>query len=311
MLKRRDNAPEVAAEGQEAVSNLRRAPEGPGALNDDASAVPRWLLALVGFFGVLVAAAAAWAIELASTFYDTPAASLPPYRAEVFRSLLAFLTVGVGGAGLTFMFRLFEERRAANAALERHQHEIRELSKQKRIEQEVRDIAGIREFSLEVLSAYNSVKAVRRLMRAAIDPEWRSANRLFLIPDGEYRHLFSRLVDAQLELERLKKRTDLEVLLLKHFGWKDELRANLKSCESYIAEVIRDYEFHRHSLRDDGLWELDVNSFTFAFIYSDEYSRAFYQEPMTIEDGKNARTKFFAKMSELEDKAIKILSSEF
>jgi hypothetical protein len=267
---------------------------------------------------LLVLAAVLPATWLAFHYWGAAGAQVPPIQLELFKGLAQFVSIGFVGTIVAGVLRRVEERRAMEEKKLQDQKQAAEEANRKAREmadrvleeerrsavavleaqavQRTRDFEFIREVSYDILDAYNEIKLVRRMLRAAA----RLDDTMCKIPDSAYRELCLRLEHAQIALEGLKKRIRSSQDRFVVAGGTETFFDKLQRSEQYVRDILREFENQEHALDQD-----------VRVIVRDSLMYGFVAEKSSIERLNlplNAWVRFFQPMDEIED-AVAALSA--
>jgi intein/homing endonuclease len=117
-------------------------------------------------------------------------------------------------------------------------------------EQRAQEIILRREFRKDLLQTYNAVKRVRRALRAKTSAHHGEPQKIAM---KTYDELMQELLDIQLRFELLRDEAD--VLFPVHAGVErhSKVRCALVKSESYLAEIIKEYEDRKDEANE---WKL-------------------------------------------------------
>jgi hypothetical protein len=154
--------------------------------------------------------------------------------AEVFKLTYQFLLLGVIGAAVSLLFTEFTKAK-----------------EQKRAKREEERILQ-RKFNADLIQAYNVAKSIRRLLRAkarTISHD-KSGSEVTMIRFEPYDKQMQTLIDIQLQFETLKEEAENHPSLLSAV---DGLTTKLTNIESYLNDIVGEYEDCYKSFPDNGL----------------------------------------------------------
>ncbi|HEY8573968.1 hypothetical protein [Phenylobacterium sp.] len=258
----------------------------------------RRLLTLLGIVSVLSLVPAAW---LTVEHWNLQSKDVPPVRLELLKASLQLFGVAVLGGGVAFVFRWFEaERQARIKAREDAQAKTaKEAARQEELRR--RNLDVLRTTALEVLSIYNAVKLARRMMRFhGQQLGRRTPTDPFRVREDQYQEIFITLERAQLDLERIKKQVGINRNTLGLADSPEMVEKSLKSAESYIRDVLKEFEQAEHPVMDGRrVISMECKAADF-FAPSDDRKRH--------KLGGLAEKQFFKPMQALHDHAIKALT---
>jgi hypothetical protein len=150
----------------------------------------------------------------------------PNVHFELVKSIVQFLLLIILGGAVTTMYQARLQRRED---AERHRAE--------RVAITERDKLVLTVMRDNLVSAYNKVKRVRRLLRARLEyPEGSSGPRF--VPKSEYDKQMEQVIDAELEFESILRRIEGNVPL---FGKNSRLDGCLDDIEKPLTNTVKEF----------------------------------------------------------------------
>ena len=188
------------------------------------------------------------------------------FNGGAFSLTYQFALIVIIGGFVALAFRAHEQR--LRDAADDRQKELARQEKQRDIEREQRERLSLtlNRFYSDLITSYNQVKKIRRLLRAKSLVQ-NDGRRLDL---HEYQQGMADLEDVQLKLEQIKK--EVEVAGDTVFGQEAvAVRDGLKSMEDFVRDITKNYEHRRWKLVDDAQGKYVVlDEFTRAFVSSSD-----------------------------------------
>jgi hypothetical protein len=222
---------------------------------------------------------------------------------ELFKSALQFVLVGVAGAVVATLLRLYESGLAQ--ALKEVENKRQKAEKQREAEsrREMAAISFLKDFHTNMIATYNQTKLVRRLLRAESTLIQTDQICTYRITEDDYDKLFRDLEFAQLGLETHKhmaaaNKAHLTLIL----GDGNKIYHLLKTAEEYIGKVIKEYENREHT-RSNGEVSISKSSVAFTFI-----APSSLLESIHVADTSDER--YFSPMGQLEKIIVERISRD-
>ena len=149
---------------------------------------------------------------------------------ELFKLSYEFLLIVVIGGAVSFLFTVYiklrEEVKTENETQETKKNEKKALQ---------------RKFHLDFIQTYNSVKKIRRLMRARARMKSNDNAHDWKIITKRYDEQMRILITLQLQFEFFKEEIESNTDLFEVDN-KPEFICNIKKVQSYLNKIVSEYE---------------------------------------------------------------------
>ena len=164
---------------------------------------------------------------------------------ELFKLSYQFLLIVVIGGGVSFLFSVYIKLREEI----KQENETAETKKNERM-------ALQRKFHIDFIQAYNSIKKIRRLLRARARIKSSDNGNIIMIVIKRYDEQLQALITLQLQFEFFREEIGSNEDLF-NVDDKAKFILSIETVESYLNKIVSEYEecyqaFPDKSFSDDG-----------------------------------------------------------